>query len=178
MDREERAVRVLNGHDVHAADQGHRNQRCCQHLRRSLPTDETDEADERDEIHGPEDAGDLQLDGERQFRPDKGERHEEDSDQRCCAPDHGTKLGPKDLERDLAIELEVVREIHGRHPTLTELPLDSIAISENRVESRDWSHVRHESGPLMARVDRITHRGTFDSSSATQLNVTTLEVTR
>ena len=44
--------------------------------------------------------------------------------------DHGGELGPQDLERDLAIVSEVVREVDGGHAALAQLALDPVAICE------------------------------------------------
>jgi hypothetical protein len=44
-------------------------------------------------------------------------------------------LGPQDLDRDLSAVLEILGEVHGRHATLAELPLDRIAVGEGGGES-------------------------------------------
>ena len=42
----------------------------------------------------------------------------------------GRQLGPQDLERDLAVVLEVAGEVDGGHPALPELALDGVAVGE------------------------------------------------
>jgi hypothetical protein len=38
------------------------------------------------------------------------------------------------LDGDLAVVLEVLRQVHGRHAAYTELPLDRVAIGERQAE--------------------------------------------
>ena len=48
--------------------------------------------------------------------------------------EHG-QLGLEDLERDLAIVLEVLRQVHGGHATLAELALEEIAVGEGQLQA-------------------------------------------
>jgi hypothetical protein len=41
--------------------------------------------------------------------------------------DLGGYFGTQDLERDLAIMAEIVRQIYHRHPALTEFPVEGVA---------------------------------------------------
>ena len=49
--------------------------------------------------------------------------------------DDGGQLRLQDLERHLAVVLEVLGQVHGGHAALAELPLDQIAISEGGDEA-------------------------------------------
>ena len=51
-----------------------------------------------------------------------------DLGEKALGADHGGQLGAQDLHRDLAIVLEVVREIDGRHTARTEFTLDAVTI--------------------------------------------------
>ena len=44
--------------------------------------------------------------------------------------DHGRELGPQHLDGDLAVVLEVVREIDRGHAALPQLALDPVAVGE------------------------------------------------
>ena len=48
--------------------------------------------------------------------------------------DHRGQLGPEDLDRHLALVLEVVREIHRGHTALTQLPFDAVAVGQGSRE--------------------------------------------
>ena len=58
----------------------------------------------------------------------------------------GAQLGTKDLEGDVAVALEVAREVDDRHSSGTELALDAVALGEPVVkgvgETR-WPHFVH-----------------------------------
>ena len=43
--------------------------------------------------------------------------------------DHGGELGLQDLERHLAVVLQVLGQVHGGHAALAELALDQVAVS-------------------------------------------------
>ena len=49
--------------------------------------------------------------------------------------EHGGELRLQDLERDLPVVLEVVGEVHRRHPARAELPLDPVTVGEGRGEA-------------------------------------------
>jgi hypothetical protein len=53
-----------------------------------------------------------------------------DLGQEPVAPERRTQVRVQDLDGDVAVVLEIVREIHRRHSTGTELPLDAIAVGE------------------------------------------------
>src|SRR5487761_2103158 len=64
-----------------------------------------------------------------------------DLGQEALAADHGRELGAQDLQRDLAVVLEIVGEINGRHAARAELALEAVAGGEGRGEaSGDVSH--------------------------------------
>ena len=53
---------------------------------------------------------------------------------------HRGQLRTEHLDRHLAVVLEVLGEIHGRHTALTQLPLDPVAVGESGRESMSrWS---------------------------------------
>ena len=51
--------------------------------------------------------------------------------------ERGGQLGAQDLHRHLAVVLQVLGEIHGRHAALAELALDAVAGGEGRLQSGD-----------------------------------------
>ena len=61
-------------------------------------------------------------------------RREPDLAQESLAPERLRELRLEHLERDVAIVLEVVREVHGRHAAGAELALDAVAVGERRVQ--------------------------------------------
>jgi hypothetical protein len=67
-----------------------------------------------------------------------------DLGEESLGPHHGGELGLQDLERDLALVLEVVGEVDGRHAALAELALDTVAAFEGRVQAGD--RVAHQLG--------------------------------
>ena len=55
--------------------------------------------------------------------------------------DHRRELRPQHLDRDLAVVLQVLGEIHRRHAALPQLPLDAVAVGEGGGErGRDRRH--------------------------------------
>ena len=46
------------------------------------------------------------------------------------ATERRAKIGMQDLEGDVAIVLDVVREVDGGHATLTQLALDPVAVGK------------------------------------------------
>ncbi len=50
--------------------------------------------------------------------------------------DDGGEFGAEDLDGDLAVVLEVMREVDGGHAALAELALKAVAVSEGRGEPR------------------------------------------
>ena len=49
--------------------------------------------------------------------------------------EHGGELRLEDLDRHLAVVLEVLGQIHGGHAALAQLPLDAVAVGERGGES-------------------------------------------
>src|SRR6185437_8147476 len=66
----------------------------------------------------------------------------------CGADDRG-ELGPQHFDRDLALVLEIVREVHRSHAALAELVLDPVAAAEGCGES-----VSHDVEGLIFERDR------------------------
>ena len=50
--------------------------------------------------------------------------------------DHGGELGAHELDGDLAVVPEVLREVDGRHAAGAELALDAVAVGQCRGEPR------------------------------------------
>ena len=55
--------------------------------------------------------------------------------QEPIAPDQGGEFRPQDLDRDLAIVLQVLGHEDGSHATLSQLPLDVVAVREGGREA-------------------------------------------
>lgn len=54
------------------------------------------------------------------------------------------QLGTEDLECDLTVVLEIVGEIHVRHPALAQFAVEAVAVLERGGEAgRDGSHEAH-----------------------------------
>jgi hypothetical protein len=73
--------------------------------------------------------------------------------------DHRGQLGAEHLDGDLAIVLEVLGEVDGCHPALTELPLDPVAVTERRGEAIDQFR------PVSAQGSGPDSTGTMPRSS-------------
>ena len=69
--------------------------------------------------------------------------------QEALGADDGGELGAEDLDRDLAVVLQVLGEVDRGHAALADLPLDAVAVAEGGGE-----RVRHDGGSL--RVVRWT----------------------
>src|SRR4051794_4176190 len=54
--------------------------------------------------------------------------------------EHGAELGAQDLERDLAVVLEVGGEEDGRHAAGAELAFDAVALLERGGEATEVAH--------------------------------------
>ena len=54
--------------------------------------------------------------------------------------EHDTKLRIEDLERDVALVAEIARQIHGCHPTASNLALELVAAGERRVQLEYYVH--------------------------------------
>src|SRR5689334_18113624 len=63
-------------------------------------------------------------------------RRDGDLAQESFAPERGREFRSDDLHRDVPGVLDVVRQIHTRHPTATNLALDAIATAEYRRHGR------------------------------------------
>ena len=55
----------------------------------------------------------------------------------ALAADCGGQFGPQDLDRDLAIVLEILGEVDGGHAARAELALDAVAVGERSREAFD-----------------------------------------
>src|SRR3972149_7073407 len=83
--------------------------------------------------------------------------------QKPIGPEGRGHLGPENLDRDLAVVLQVVGEIDRRHPATSELSLDGVAAGEGGVEALEligW----HDStnlpgGPASATRRNLRHGG-------------------
>ncbi len=54
--------------------------------------------------------------------------------QEALGSEGGTELGVEDLQRDRSVVLEIVGEIHPRHPAPAELTLEPVAAGEAGLE--------------------------------------------
>jgi len=92
-----------------------------------------------------EDVGMLELRGEADFAVEP------------LGADGGAELRVEDLDRHLAVVLDVLREEDGGHPARAELPLDAVPVGNGRLQS--ILGLAHGSGVVMG-VLRLTDRGT------------------
>ena len=60
--------------------------------------------------------------------------------QKPVAAEDGGQLRAKELQRDTAVMPYVVGEVHGGHPALPQLALDSVAVRQCRGETRQVGH--------------------------------------
>ena len=60
--------------------------------------------------------------------------------------DDGGELGLEDLERHLAVVLQVLREVDRGHAALAQLPLDAVAVGEGG--NKAGKRVRHAGTPI------------------------------
>ena len=91
--------------------------------------------------------------------------------QKAVGADDRRELVAQHLDRDVAIVLEIAREIHRRHPAGAELALDAIAIGEARAQAIDViGHLsgRDKSSPLRCGHERT---GVHDGSCGTNMAV-------
>ena len=77
------------------------------------------------------------------------------SAQEPLAAERRAEVGVQDLDGDVAVVLEVVREIDGRHAAGAELALDAVAIGERRSQAREDVVVRHEEGPAVMKAANV-----------------------
>ncbi len=71
------------------------------------------------------------------------------------APQHFAEFGLQDFDGDLAIVLEVVREIHGGHAAGAEFTLDAVPI-EQRGSKRTFGRDRVVSGAVFGQAAMTT----------------------
>ena len=69
-----------------------------------------------------------------------------DLGQKPLGSDHGSQLGFQDLERNLALVLQVVSQIDRGHAALTELSLDGVAAFQGCIEADKLDRARGRSG--------------------------------
>ena len=80
-------------------------------------------------------------------------RRDLDLGEEALGPEHRAELRAQHLERDLAIELAVAREIDDGHAARAELALDDVAITERGGDIRGVGHARKwDAGPKGARA--------------------------
>ena len=75
---------------------------------------------------------------------------EPDFIEKPLSAEHGADVRPQHLDRHLAIVLRVAREVHGRHPTLADHPLDGVAVAECGLKAGEQIEA-HGSSPEMRR---------------------------
>ncbi len=71
--------------------------------------------------------------------------------------EHGGQLGAKDLHRDLAVVLEILREVHRGHAALAQLALNAVAVTKGGGEAVGLE--THRLASSTARRIRFTHPG-------------------
>ena len=64
------------------------------------------------------------------------------------------EIGVQHLDRDLAVVLEVVREVDRGHAARAELALDAVAVGEGRAETQEWG----------ARAQKVPHGAVLDQT--------------
>ena len=65
-----------------------------------------------------------------------------DLGQETLGAERGGEIGVHDLDRDLPVVAEVVREMHRRHPALADLPLKAVAVGEGGGEGGEGLRCR------------------------------------
>ena len=60
-----------------------------------------------------------------------------DFGEEAIAAECSTEIGVQHLDGDVAVVLEIMREIHGGHPAGAELAVDAIAVGEGQVQACD-----------------------------------------
>ena len=63
-----------------------------------------------------------------------------DLGQEPLGANHGGQFGSQDLERDVAVVFDIVREIDGRHAAGAEFVLDGVAVGQGCGEAVDIGH--------------------------------------
>jgi hypothetical protein len=63
-----------------------------------------------------------------------------DFTEKPVSAEHGGQLRAQDLERDVPVKLEIVREVDGGHAALTQLTVEAVAIGERSPERVQGSH--------------------------------------
>ena len=57
--------------------------------------------------------------------------------QEALGADYRREFGAQDLDGDVAVVLEVMREMYRRHPACTELAVETVPVGERQSESFD-----------------------------------------
>ena len=70
--------------------------------------------------------------------------------QEALGADDGAQVGAKDFERDLAVVLQIAREIDGGHSAGADLALDGVAVGEGGSEALGGRHGAENVGLLRA----------------------------
>src|SRR4029079_13207771 len=102
-----------------------------------------------------------------------------DLDDESLGAQHGREFGLQGLDRDLALVLEVVREIDGRHAARTQLALDPVPVGEcgAKADRRFANYAGHLGS--VACVDTIgTHLSKGGSARPARTNMARLCPTR
>ena len=60
--------------------------------------------------------------------------------QEPLAADDGAQVGAKNLERHLALVLQIAREVDGRHAAGADLAFDGVAVSEGGAKALSGRH--------------------------------------
>src|SRR3990172_1952540 len=68
----------------------------------------------------------------------------------------GRELGLQNLDRDLAVVLEVLGEVDSSHASAAELALKPVAVGQRGLETIERSGIGHARGPRAPRLAYVT----------------------
>ena len=71
-------------------------------------------------------------------------RRDPDLAQEPLGAEDGGQVGAQHLERDLAVVLQVAREVDGRHAARADLALDRVALGEGGAQALSGGHRSHD----------------------------------
>src|SRR5207249_3557606 len=90
---------------------------------------------------------------------------ETDLAQEPLGAEDGGKLRAEHLERDGAVVLEILGEVHRGHPTATELALDSVMVRQRNPQSRRDFYVHRRIRPFTSSNQLTTIRTSRGAAS-------------
>jgi hypothetical protein len=119
------AQRLLDRHPLLAVEEG--AQRVAADVRHDVVQERVRLAgvDERDDVRMREPGGHLDLAAE------------------PLRPEHAGQLGLQDLDREIAVVLRIIGQVHGGHAAAAEPRGDAVSIAERRLQARELANVIH-----------------------------------